>query len=387
MAHGEGSIFKTKDAKGRVRWRVEVTIGHKPDGTRIRTRRTAKTHAEALQIRRQLVTDRDEYELSFDNPTLNDFALWWIRDVRALRVKQSTAYDYEYRYRKMIAPTFGPVRLDNIDSRAVASWAKDLLGTYAQDSVNGALRVLKMVLGGAVEHGHLRTNPAASIPRVSSQRATSRDNPPWDIHESRRALKASEGHWFGLAVRLALAYGLRRGEIMGLQWGDVDFEADEIHIRRSRREYLAYGNDGVSRLESSESKPKTRSSMRTLRIGETMHEVLWAASMAAQNGPFVSDGDYVIENPKGGSPISSTLFRRGFEDFLKSNQLRKVRFHDLRHTAAQTALASGVRLESVSQNLGHSRIDITKAIYAPSVQSLDNEFAQRQQRYLFTEED
>ena len=107
MAHGEGSIFKTKDSKGRARWKVEVTIGHKPDGTRLRTRRTAKTHAEALQIRRQLVTDRDEYELSFDNPTLNDFALWWIRDVRALRVKHSTAYGYEYRYRKMIAPTFG----------------------------------------------------------------------------------------------------------------------------------------------------------------------------------------------------------------------------------------------------------------------------------------
>ena len=63
MAHGEGSIFKTKDSKGRARWKVEVTIGHKPDGTRLRTRRTAKTHAEALQIRRQLVTDRDEVGL------------------------------------------------------------------------------------------------------------------------------------------------------------------------------------------------------------------------------------------------------------------------------------------------------------------------------------
>ncbi len=383
MAHGEGSIFKTKDAKGRDRWRVEVTIGHKPDGTRVRTRRTAKTHAEALQIRRQLVTDRDEYELSFDNPTLNDFALWWIRDVRALRVKPSTAYDYEYRYRKMIAPTFGSVRLNKIDSRAVASWAKDLLRTYAQESVNGALRVLKMVLGGAVEHGHLRTNPAVSIPRVSSQRATRRDNPPWNSHECRRAVNASEGHWFGLPIRLALAYGMRRGEIMGLRWGDIDFDANELHIRRSRREYLAYGSDGKSRLESTESKPKTRSSLRTLRIGENMHEVLWAASVASRNGPFVGDDDYVVESPASGGPISATLFRRGFEDFLESNRLRRVRFHDLRHSSAQNALAAGVRIESVSQALGHSRIDVTKSVYAPSVQSLDDEFAQGQQRNLF----
>jgi len=386
MAHGEGSIFKTRDARGRVQWRVEVTVGHKPDGTRIRTRRTAKTHAEALQIRRQLVTDRDEYELSFDNPTLSDFALWWIRDVRALRVKPATAYDYEYRYRKMIAPTFGLVRLNKIDSRAVSSWTKELLRSYAQDSVNGALRVLKMVLGAAVEHGHLRTNPAASIPRVSSKRPTSRDNPPWDSEEARRAIWASETHWFGLPVRLALVYGLRKGEIIGLQWGDIDFDSNELHIRRSRREYLAYGTDGRSRLESSESLPKTPSSFRTLRIGEKMHEVLWAASIAAQNGPFVSEKDYVVEDPKSGGPISATLFRRGFEDFIESNQLRRVRFHDLRHSSAQSALAAGVRLESVSQNLGHSRIDITKAIYAPSVPSLDSEFAQRQQLFLFSEQ-
>ena len=123
--------------------------------------------------------------------------------------------------------------------------------------------------------------------------------------------------------------------------------------------------------------------MRTLRIGQTMQEVLWAASGVAQNGPFVGDSDYVVENPKGGGPITSTLFRRGFEDFLRSNQLRKVRFHDLRHSAAQNALAAGVRIESVSQALGHSRIDVTKSVYAPSVQSLDDEFAQGQQRNLF----
>ena len=86
MNYGEGSVFKHKDAKGRTFWKVEVVIGHKPDGTRVRTRRTAKTHADALQIRRQLVTDRDEYQLKFDNPTLDAFAIWWIRDVRALRV-------------------------------------------------------------------------------------------------------------------------------------------------------------------------------------------------------------------------------------------------------------------------------------------------------------
>jgi hypothetical protein len=191
MSYGGGSIFKGKDAKGRTLWKVEVVIGHHPDGSRKRTRRTARSHADALKIRKQLMTDRDEYNLSFDNPTLDDFALWWIRDVRALKVKASTAADYEYRYRKMIAPTFGALRLNTVDSRGVSTWANNLLDSYSAESVNGALRVLKMVLGAAVEHGHLRTNPATSIPHVKSQRGSSRENPPWDVYERRRAIEAA----------------------------------------------------------------------------------------------------------------------------------------------------------------------------------------------------
>jgi len=164
MNCGEGSIFKHKDAKGRTFWKVEVVIGHKPNGTRIRTRRTAKTYAEAIQIRRQLVTDRDEYDLSFDNPTLDAFSIWWIREVRALKIKRSTAADY-----------------DKIDTRSVATWTNNMLVHYSAPSVNGALRVLKMVLGAAVEQGHLRTNVASPVPRVSARRTRSEDNPPWDL--------------------------------------------------------------------------------------------------------------------------------------------------------------------------------------------------------------
>lgn len=386
MAYGEGSIFKTKDGKGKERWRVEVTVGHKPDGTRVRTRRTAKSRAEAVQIRRELLADRDQHQLRFENPILDDFALWWIRDVRALRIKSSTAYDYEYRYRKMISPTFGNVKLNKIDGLAISGWTNKLLHDYAQESVNGALRVLKMVLGAAVEHGYLRTNPALSIPRVSSRRHDEGHIQPWDKHESRRAIKASEEHWFGLAIRLALAFGLRRGEIMGLQWGDIDFNSNRLHIRRSRREYLAYDESGHTRLESTESTPKTRSSLRTLVLGESMHQALWSAQMTAKNGPFVDDQDYVVQDPSNGGPISSTVFRRGFEDFLDKSGLRKVRFHDLRHSAAQNALEAGVRIESVSQILGHSRIDITKSIYAPHVQALNDEFSFAQEKELFHEE-
>jgi integrase len=383
MSYGEGSIFKGKDAKGRTLWKVEVPIGHYPNGSRKRTRRTARSHADALKIRKQLMTDRDEYNLSFDNPTLDDFALWWIRDVRALKVKASTAADYEYRYRKMISPTFGALRLNAMDSRGVSTWAKNLLVSYSAESVNGALRVLKMVLGAAVEHGHLRTNPAASIPHVKSQRGSSWENPPWDVHERRRAIEAAKAHWFGLPVLIALCYGLRKGEILGLKWGDIDFDAGLLHVRCSRREYLAYNSDGTSRLEETESDPKTRSSMRSIPIGEIMAEVLHTAMFQAPGAPFDLDHRYLILDRTKTGPISTTVFTRSFQIFLNDNRLRRVRFHDLRHSAAQSALESGVRIESVSQSLGHSRIDVTKSIYAPLVQPLNEEFSMKNQENLF----
>jgi len=383
MNYGDGSIFKHKDAKGRTVWKVEVVIGHKPDGTRIRTRRTTKTYAEATQIRRQLVTDRDEYDLTFDNPTLDAFALWWIREVRALKIKQATAADYEYRYRKMISPTLGFLTVDKIDTRSVATWTNILLKRYSSASVNGALRVLKMVLGAAVEHGHLRTNVASPVPRVSARGTRSEDNPPWNLHESQQAIATAQDHLFGVPVLLALVLGLRRGEILGLKWGDFDFDKSTVHIRRSRREFLAYDSDGKSHLETNETDPKTRSATRSLPISDTVRALLWGAMCRPLGGPFGTDDLYVVGGNRSTEPMSSTVFRRGFDSFLKDSKLRRVRFHDLRHSCAQQTLAAGARIESVSQFLGHSRIDITKAIYAPSVQALSDEFSSANERQFF----
>ena len=383
MSYGEGSIFKGKDAKGRTLWKVEVPIGSYPNGSRKRTRRTAKTYAEATQIRRQLVTDRDEYDLTFDNPTLDAFALWWIREVRALKIKQATAADYEYRYRKMISPTLGFLTVDKIDTRSVATWTNILLKRYSSASVNGALRVLKMVLGAAVEHGHLRTNVASPVPRVSARGTRSEDNPPWDLHESQQAIATAQDHWFGVPVLLALVLGLRRGEILGLKWGDFDFDKSTVHIRRSRREFLAYDSDGKSHLETNETDPKTRSATRSLPISDPARALLWSAMCRPLSGPFGTDDLYVVGGNGSTEPMSSTVFRRGFDSFLKDSKLRRVRFHDLRHSCAQQTLAGGARIESVSQFLGHSRIDITKAIYAPSVQALSNEFSDANERQFF----
>lgn len=382
MTHGDGSIFKTKDGRGRMKWKVEVTIGHNPDGSRKRTRRTATSHADAKKIRRKLLTDRDDYRLNFDNPTLDTFALWWIRDVKALQVKLATAADYEHRYRKIISPTFGHMTLADISSQDVSTWIGDLRLNYADTSINGALRVMKMILSAAVDHQYLRLNVASRIPGIKSHESSTPPNRPWNIHETRSAVESAKTHPFGIPVLLALQLGLRKGEILGLKWGDIDFEEGLMHIRRSRREFLAYNPDGSTRFDEAETEPKTRASKRTLIIGDTLQQVLLAEAHRVFGGPFTTDEAHLFSNSRTGAPVTTKDFANQFEDFVQASDLRKVRFHDLRHSAAQAALAAGIRIESVSQSLGHSRIDTTKAIYAPSVQPLSAEFGSTLENFL-----
>ena len=127
-------------------------------------------------------------------------------------------------------------------------------------------------------------------------------------------------------------------------------------------------------MVTEEGGPKTLASRRIIPLSEEITQFLFDRMSVSPGAPFDTDHRYVLSVGDGCSPMTTARFRRGFASFVKYAALRPVRFHDLRHTAATVALENGVRIESVSQALGHSRIDTTKAIYAPFVNGLNSEF-------------
>ena len=384
MTHGDGSVFKTVTSSGKTQWKVEVTIGHNPDGSRRRTRRTASSHAHAIKLRRQLVADRDDYNLSFENPTLDSFALWWIRDVRAQRVKAATAADYEHRYRRTISPFLGNKKIADIRPNDVTQWISLLRDDYASASINGALRVLKMVLSGATENGHARTNAAQAIqPLRHTDRYQDLRVEPWSAWEAKKAVRAAQNHWFGVAIILGVVLGMRKGEILALKWGDIDFSKGEISVTKSVRESARYGPDGVGSMVVEEGAPKTRASRRNIPVSQDVMDFLEQRMRESSLPPFCEDEFYVLSSGDPSAPLSNARFRKGFKSYLEESGSRPVRFHDLRHTAATVALENGVRIESVSQALGHSRIDTTKSIYAPMVSGLNSEFSEANHQSMF----
>jgi len=377
-----GTVFKAVNPSGKTVWKVELTVGTRPDGSRRAIRRTAHSKREAEQLRLSLLTQLNEGlldERSFKR--LDDFALWWIREVKAREIKASTASDYESRYRAHIRPVFGHRPLGSVTALDVTEWLFDLKRLGLSDSTqNGALQLLKMIFKAAVLHRELVTNPAASIPRLKNPRQRSVQR-PWNRDEALAAIAASKSTELELPILFGIHLGLRIGEILGLKWTDLDFEDGRVTVQRSIREVRQFDTDGSSTFSLVESTPKTAAGVRKIALTYDLQSALLSHRDRLQHrGTFDPDG--WVMAVRSTYPMRPNRLANLYRKFLTEKGLRRIRFHDLRHTSAVLGLEAGIRIEAVSQTLGHSKIDTTKRIYAPAVDTLSREHAEGVQDFL-----
>jgi integrase len=386
---GNGCIFRTKTKSGKAIWKVEVTVGYKPNGQRIRTRRTAHSLASAREIHRRLIAETHSGDIrTKSSETFAQYALWWLQAVKGPRVRQSTLADYEDRLRRSVFPFFGDRRLHDISSRDVENWLFELRKSgCAATTTNGARQVMGAVMKHAVVAGVLAKNPVDLTERVKRKRdEITSVQTPWSLREAQDVLRVTTGTKFDLFTRLALLLGLRRGEILALTWEDVNFEDGLLTVRSSLREERVIDSSGKGRTQLVVGDTKTLNSKRKLHLTPEVlssfqrhREHLYQTRTLSKSR--WQDSRFVIVDSIGGA-MNPGNFVKAFRCFLKEQNVRIIRVHDMRHTAAVLSLEAGVRIESVSQALGHSRIDITKTVYAPYVQPLMTEFALGLSDYL-----
>ena len=152
---------------------------------------------------------------------------------------------------------------------------------------------------------------------------------------------------YRLLIKTAIFTGMRSGEIRGLQWGDIDWNSQQVHVRRSWKEGQYH-------------EPKTKASIRRIEIPDFLISELRHWKLACPKGC----DDLVFPN-LAGNPMSNTnLLQRGFYPALRRAGLRKIRFHDLRHTFASLLIANGEDIVRVSRLLGHSSPTVTLDVYA-----------------------
>jgi integrase len=367
--NGAGTITKRKD--GRYQAAVYVL---QPDGTRARKFAYGKTWAECDAKRRELLAKVDQgVPVPTRSARLSEWLPYWLDNVIKPRRKLSTYDKYEAHVRLYLVPMIGSKRLESLGTADVRRFLVQLENKTTAATAMESHRVLRTALTAACRE-ELVTRNVASL--VEPPRAKSRELSPWSLDETLDFLAAARKDPLYAAFVLAIAMGLRRGEIVGLRWVDVDLDKRVLHVRQQtqRRRGVLYNDDPKGRRRRAVPLPAMCiAPLRWHRMRQT------AAKLRA--GESWDEGGYVFAT-RNGRPVEPRNVYRSFTRVAESAGLRVIRLHDARHGCATLLTAAGVAPRVVMEILGHSQISITMDVYTHVVQDTQREAISHMDRLL-----
>lgn len=294
----------------------------------------------------------------------------WLAHI-AGRVRAKTWQGYECLIRLHARPHLGNLPLSEISplhlQRLYGSLLSDPNRRLSGGTVLNLHLVLTQALSQAVRWGYLSSNPAAGAQPPRPRRG---ELVTVDIRLCERILEATMGKRLECPVAIAIATGMRRGEILGLRWSDLDDEYTVAHVRRSiqpTRSGLVFEN------------PKTKRSRRAVVLPAFLHGFLQRQRedqdhRRAQAQTTWRENNLVIDRGDG-SPVNPDTLSSGFTGILRRSGLPHVRFHDLRHAHATLMLQQGVHPKIVSERLGHASVGITLDTYSHVLPAMQQEAA------------
>jgi integrase len=353
-AKGDG-ITKRNDGRYMARYTV-----HTPDGPK----RKVIYGRKYKEVERKLAEARGDAARGIvyndENMTVGEYLDRWLRDSQRGSVRQSTFDRDSYLMRVHVKPVLGRVRLKNITPLDVQTLYRDRLDNdLSPSTVNKIHSVLHKALGQAVRWSLIPRNPTDA---VKAPRPAHEEMRPLSSEEARRLLDAAQGDKLEALYLLAVTTGMRRGELLGLKWSDLDLERATVSIRRTLTRI-----DNGKRVALGDTKNKK--SCRTVRLTPQAVEALrvhleWQLGEIEALGDLYDDQGLVFTS-EAGTPINpSNLRQRSFAPLLKKAGLPHIRFHDLRHTCATLLLLQGVHPKFVQELLGHATIAITLDTYS-----------------------
>jgi integrase len=348
--HGEGSIKQRADGL----WEARVSL----EGGKRRSF-YGKTRREAQDKLRGALRDIDAgLNLSADRQTVAQYLDKWLSASAKPSVKVRTYEGYESIVRVRVAPRIGRKQLAKLTPLDLQSLYSELADAgLSARSIGHTHRVLHRALDQAVKWNILARNPCHGTTAPRPQRAEMKVLTPEQV---RAFLAATVDHPAHALYTLAVTSGMRVGELLGLQWGDVDLDAGHLTIRRALQQQNSAGLVFVT--------PKTTKSRRRILLSQRAIDALRAhrdrqTFHRKQVGTEWRDLDLVFPGPFGG-PTDPSWSRQVFYAALEAAGMPRVRFHDLRHTAATLALMQGVHPKVVSDMLGHSSVGLTLDTYS-----------------------
>jgi len=380
-ANGEGSIFPYRNGYAAYAW---VT---KPNGLRQRKYVYGKTREQVHEKWLKLQQRARQGPMATSVPRLGEFLTYWLEEVVKPNLAPATYVNYELFVRRHIAPELGARRLDRLSIRDLQTWLNKLARacqccTHGKDAarpekkrrccaigkccearlsartINDVRACLRAALSQGVTEDLIAKNGAASI-RVPSVRK--RKGKAWSSEEARRFLESARSDRDPLygAYVLILLLGLRKGEVLGLTWDDVNLDAGELvighQLQRVSRELL---HRETKTAASDASLPLVDVCAAALRLREADESTARAAAGGAWQG------GKLIFTTKWGTPIEPRNFNRSWNARAVRAHVRSITVHDGRRTCATLLVDLDVHPREVMRILRHAQIAVTMEIYA-----------------------
>jgi integrase len=369
---------KVRKPKGRKSWCVVIDHqGHRKTKA-VGSREAAERVKREIEARLATGGVRALQPEPDGPPTLSQYAQAWMKNIEYER-KPSTAAFYSQYLRLYVLPKFGARRLDGIKRDEVKGFIGDLRArNLSKNTIRLALTTLRTVLNAAIEDSLLEQNPAQRLGRFVKSEKSKREATSLTPHEAGQLLAAAKerlpfSHY--ALLLMALRAGLRQGELAGLQWSDLHF-GDGFG---SSERYLLVQRGYDRRWSRSMLTPKSHKSRRVDMSRDLRQTLLTLRQAAAEklHGSASLDNDLVFPS-EAGTPIEmNNFYARVFQPLLKQAGLRKIRFHDLRHTFGSLLIQTGASLAYVRDQMGHSSIQITVDVYGHLVPGANISYVDR----------
>jgi len=369
-SNGEGSVYKNKTGgyTGAISYKDET-------GKRKRKTFDCKTKKEVLAKMAEFKNQNygKHYISSKQNITVKEWLDIWFNEYSINSIKLSTRVTYESYMKNHINPAIGNIKLVDLRGDIVQSFYNEKMrngnlrreGGMKPKTIKNIHNMLHKAFEQAVKNDILIKNPLDAV--VLSQ-VEKKEVKVLTVEEQRRLLKAVSSERLGIAVFIALATGMRIGEITGLQNSDIDLDKKKISVKYSLNRLKSYNPDAENKTELVLGSAKTKYSIRRLDISKELMEKIIEYKKIVESekeffGAEYSDRGFFICNEIG-SPIEPRYYQKWFKEFLKRVGIEGVGFHSLRHTFSTRALEAKVSMKTVSEILGHSSISITMDLYS-----------------------
>lgn len=363
----KGSIKKDKKT-GKYFFVVDVGIDSLTGKRKQKKRRGFNTKKEAeFELSKFLSDFRQGNYIEVDNITLGNFIQEWLKEVK-LNVAVSTYQNYISFDKCHIKPRLGDFRIQKIEPIIIQKFIYDLVEetSLSSNTVKKVIDMLKVVFKKAVSLKLVKENPVLD---VTLPKRNNLEMKAWETEQIECFIQHSKKHRYYTVYLIALLTGMRKGEILGLRWKDIDFENKIIYIRQ------------IYDLNAKQFKvgAKTNAGVRPIHIPDVLIEQLKKERVSVvghrlKQGQNYNDYDLVVCT-RYGNPLDSATLSKKLKNQAVKLGLPIIRFHDLRHTHVTMLIKQNVNVKIISERVGHTSIQITLDKYSHVLPSMQKHVA------------